>query len=96
MVRYLSLISYTQQGAAEIKASPGRAKDFSSRIEAAGGKVVDMYWSLGEFDGVLIFDAPDDQTGTALLLKLAQLGNVRTNTMQVFNEEEFSTIVGKV
>jgi uncharacterized protein with GYD domain len=96
MIRYLSLISYTQQGAAEIKNSPARAKKFRAAVEAAGGQVISMYWSIGEVDGTLIFDAPDEQTGSALLLKLAQQGNVRTRSMRVYDELEFAAIVDKV
>ena len=95
MVRYLSLISYTEKGLAAIKASPQRASQFSEHVKQAGGNVIDMYWSTGEFDGCILFEAPDAETGASLLLKLNQLGNVRTRTMQVFDEGEFNKIVDR-
>jgi uncharacterized protein with GYD domain len=93
MVRYLSLISFTQQGVAHIKNSPDRASKFSASVEAAGGRVVSKYWSIGEVDGTVVIEAPDDQTVSALLLKLAQEGNVRTRSMRVYDDEEFAAIV---
>lgn len=94
MVRYLSLISYTEKGLAAINASPQRANQFAEQVAKAGGKVVGMYWSTGEFDGCILFEVPDAKTGASLLLQLNKLGNVRTRTMQVFDEGEFSGIVG--
>jgi uncharacterized protein with GYD domain len=93
MVRYLSLISYTDKGLAAIKDSPQRASQFAEQVAKAGGKVVSMLWSTGEFDGCILFEVPDAQTGASLLLRLNQLGHVRTRTMQVFDEGEFSAIV---
>ena len=44
-----------------------------------GVKVTDIYWTLGDHDGVLIFEAPDDETATTLLLHLAALGLKQAN-----------------
>ena len=93
MVRYLSLISYTEKGLAGIKESPRRADQFREQVKKAGGNIIGMYWSTGEFDGCVLFDAPDAETGASLLLTLNQLGNVRTRTMQVFDGDEFAKIV---
>ena len=93
MVRYLSLISYTEKGLAEINASPQRADEFRDHVTKAGGKVVGMFWSTGEFDGCILFEVPDAETGASLLLQLNKLGHVRTRTMQIFDEAEFSAIV---
>ena len=64
-------------------------------VEAAGGKVLSQYWALGDFDGCIIFESPDDTTGTALLLTLGRLGNVRTHTLSIYNEQEFSKLLAK-
>lgn len=95
MVRYLSLITYTDQGMRNISQSPTRAQAFKAEIEAAGGKVVGQYWSLGDVDGCMIFEVPDDTIAAGVLLKLGKLGNVRTKSVRVFNEQEFSAIVAK-
>ena len=95
MIRYLSLVSYTEKGLGAIKASPQRANQFRDEVVKAGGKVHGMFWSTGEFDGCILFEAPDAETGASLLLKLNQLGNVRTRSMQVFDESEFAKIVDR-
>jgi uncharacterized protein with GYD domain len=40
-----------------------------------------------------VVEFPDDETGTAVLLQLGSLGNVRTNTMRAFNAEEMGNII---
>ena len=93
MVRYLSLISFTDKGITDVSKSIDRAAAFSTAVESKGGKVLNQYWALGEVDGCLIFECPDDQVAAALLLQLGKEDNVRTKTMRVFDATEFGTIV---
>ena len=93
MVRFLSLISFTDKGIGDVSKSLQRAADFRSAVESKGGKVLSQYWALGNVDGCVMFESPDDQTAAALLLKLGKEDNVRTSTMRVFDAEEFASIV---
>ena len=88
MTRYLVLLSFTEQGIRDIKQTIARASDFRSAVQAAGGKVLSQYWSMGEADGCLVLEAPDDATAAGLLAALNQKGNVRTRSMRVFDEQE--------
>jgi len=92
MCRYLLLINFTDQGIRKVGDSVKRAKVFKTAIEKAGGALVAMYWALGEFDGAVVFEAPDDATATSLILDLGSKGFVRTRTARVFNAEEFGKI----
>jgi uncharacterized protein with GYD domain len=93
MVRYMSLISFTDQGIREVDKSVARATKFRSAVEKAGGRVVQQYWAVGELDGCVVFEAPDENTAAALLLRLGRDDNVRTRTMRVFDANEFEAIV---
>jgi uncharacterized protein with GYD domain len=57
-----------------------------------GVKVLGQYWTLGAFDGLLIFEAPDDETATALILHLGSLDNVHTTTLRAFVASEMETV----
>jgi uncharacterized protein with GYD domain len=92
MARYLSLIQFTEQGLKAIDKSTQRADRFKSAVSAAGGEVEITYWALGEFDGAIVFRAPDERTAARLLVQLGQEGNVRTKTLQVFDAKEFTAI----
>lgn len=65
-------------------------------METAGGTVREVYWAIGEADGAVIFDAPDEETAVGLLLHLTHKGFVRTRTMRVFRSEEFEMILANV
>jgi uncharacterized protein with GYD domain len=89
MPRYLSLIQFTDQGIRDIRNSTHRADEFKALVEKSGGKIVDVYWSIGQYDGAVIFEAPSESTATALLLNLGRQGFVRTQTLRVLGEAEF-------
>lgn len=96
MPSYLSLIEFTEKGLREINQSVQRATNFRNSVEAAGGSVKELYWAVGEADGVVLFEAPDADTASALLLRLAREGCVRTRTLRVFPAVEFEKILEKV
>jgi uncharacterized protein with GYD domain len=60
-----------------------------------GVTIKDVYWTLGPYDVAVVVDAPDDQTLTAALLRLAAQGNVRTTTLRAFGPDEMRAIIQK-
>lgn len=93
MIRYLTLIQFTDQGARNVDKSLDRASDFDKSVSDVGGKLISQTWTVGQYDGCVIFEAPDEATGSALLVKLAKDGNVRTQTMRCYDNQEFANIV---
>src|SRR5688500_19833806 len=86
MATFVVLINFTEQGARAVRDTRRRADAFRAAAESAGVSVRDVFWTLGHYDGVLVLEARDDQTVTTLLLDLATLGNVRTQTLRAFGE----------
>lgn len=95
MSTYITLINFTPQGLQNIHESPHRATAFKAAAKKVGAKVLHIFWTLGEYDGALIFNAKDDATATGLSLALSGLGNVHTCTMRAFDANEFSGIIQK-
>ncbi len=95
MVRYLVLIQLTDKGIREINDSADRAAAFKKEVKAAGGKVAGQFWAVGQYDGAVVFEAPDDATAAALMLKLAHEGFVRTQSLRLFDADEFKKLLGK-
>ncbi len=93
MARYISLIRFTEQGAKNLQQSTSRAEAFRQAAEKAGVKIEGQYWTAGAWDGLLILSAADPNKALHCLSELAAAGNVRTETMQAFNADEFSGIV---
>jgi uncharacterized protein with GYD domain len=95
MPKFISLINWTDQGIRSFKASVDRAKAAGQVAEKLGGKLVETYWTLGQYDIVAIAEFPDDESGEAFLLALGSQGNIRTTTLRAFDAEEFGRIVSK-
>jgi uncharacterized protein with GYD domain len=95
MPRYISLLSFTAQGARNMKKSTTRAHNFDKLAAKSGVKVEGQYWTMGKYDGVLVLNAASERKILHLLSQLASLGNVRTATMQAFLDKEFDAIVGR-
>jgi uncharacterized protein with GYD domain len=79
-----------------LNATTKRAKAFQEKIEKLGIKIEHTFWTVGQYDIVHIFDAPDDKTAATLAFSLGSLGNVRTETMRAFNVEEMEDIIKNV
>jgi uncharacterized protein with GYD domain len=93
VIRYLTMIQFTDQGARNVDKSVQRALGFGESVSDAGGKLVLQVWTVGQYDGCVVFEAPDEVVGSALLVKLAKNGNVRTQTMRCYDNQEFETIL---
>jgi len=50
-------------------------------------KVVEEFWTMGAYDAVVVFDAPDDETMSAFMLKIGSLGNVKSHTMRALQPD---------
>jgi uncharacterized protein with GYD domain len=73
-----------------------RAAIFKTEAKKLGAKVKEIYWTLGDHDGLLILEAPDDETATAVVLHLGAMGNVHTSTCRAYTASEMEKIVAKV
>jgi uncharacterized protein with GYD domain len=96
MATYISLLQFTDQGIRSIKDTTKRAEAAKATAAKVGVKNLDILWTLGAYDVVMIAEAPDDETMTAYALSLATLGNVKTCTMRAFRAQEVQSILGKM
>jgi uncharacterized protein with GYD domain len=96
MPHYVSLVRYTQQGAAKIKESPKRLDAAKQAAQTVGGKLDAWYLTMGKYDAVIISEFPDDEAAARFMLSVGSLGNVTTQTLKAFNEAEYRKIIGSL
>jgi uncharacterized protein with GYD domain len=96
MATFITTIKFTQQGIEAIDKTTKRAAAMKAAGKKMGVKVTEIYWTLGDHDGVLIFDASDDETATTFLLAVGAMGNVHTTTCRAFTAAEMDKILAKV
>ena len=95
MVTYVIQVKFSQQGIKDIAHTTKRAAIFKDEAKKLGVKVKDIYWTLGDHDGLLILEAPDDKAATAAVLHLGAMGNVHTSTCRAYTAAEMDEIVAK-
>ena len=94
MATFITTMHFTEQGIRAVRDTCDRATAFKAMAKKMGVKVTEIYWTLGAFDGVIVSEAPDEETATAALLHLASLGNIRTQTARAFDAAEMQKILG--
>ena len=93
---YISLVKFTDKGMQGAKQTTQRVAAWAAKVQSMGVTIKQMYWTLGQYDQVCIFEAPDDETAASVLLAADMLGNIRTQTMRAFTASEMDKILAKV
>jgi uncharacterized protein with GYD domain len=93
MPTYISLIRFTQKGMETIKEGPKRLDAAKQRFRAAGGELKAFYLVTGQYDAVAISEMPNDEAVARLALANGSMGNVRTETLRAFTEDEYRKIL---
>lgn len=96
MATYIVLTTFTEQGLRSVKDTTKRADAVKDLARKFGVTAKDFFWTLGVYDVVVVFDAPDDASMTALGLAISGLGNVRTQTLRAFSREEMNGVLARL
>lgn len=93
MPTYVMLANWTDQGARQVKESPKRFDSAQKLLVEMGGRFNQLYMTMGEYDLIGVYEAPDDAVAARFTLLLGQMGAVRTRTMKAFPEAAYRAIV---
>ena len=96
MATYIVLTSFTDQGIRGAKDTTKRADSVKELAKKFGVTAREFFWTLGSYDVIAIFEAPDDASMTALGLAIGAAGNVRTQTLRAFSREEMNKVLAKL
>jgi len=89
MATFIMLGSYSQQGIEKIKEGPARIDAARKAFQAAGAEMKQWFLALGRYDFIVIVEAPNDEAVAKVILTIGSMGNVRTETLRAFTEDEF-------
>jgi len=96
MTTYVMLTRWTEQGMRQVKDSPKRLDTAKRALEEMGGSFKAFYMTMGDYDIVAVYDAPDDAVAARFTLVLGMLGNVKTTTLKAFPEPAYREIVNSL
>lgn len=96
MPTYISLMNYTDKGIQAVRQSPRRLDAAKKSLEDMGGTFRAFFMTMGTYDLVLVYDAPDDAISARFQLLLGAQGNVRTTTMKAFPEAAYREVIASL
>lgn len=96
MSTYIMLANWTDQGARNVKESPRRLDAAKKALEEVGGEFKAFFMTMGDYDMVGIYEAPDDAVAARFTLQVGQLGNIRTRTLKAFPETAYREIIASL
>ena len=96
MASYISMINYTDQGIRNMKDASQRVAAAKGAFKAAGGELTHFFLTMGRYDAIAISELPNVGAAATLSLAIGSQGNIRTETMRAFNEDEMQSIIGKL
>jgi uncharacterized protein with GYD domain len=90
MSHYMTQFAYTAETWAALRANPtDRTAAVNALANKLGCRVVGLYYHFGEYDGVLIFEAPDDTMANALVMAATAPGHLKaTRTTRLMTPSE--------
>jgi uncharacterized protein with GYD domain len=94
MATYITLVRFTKEGMTNIKDSPQRLDQAKQAFKAMGAEMRAWYLTMGQYDAVVIGEAPDDETAAKLALAIGSQGAVKTETLRAWTEEEYRKLIG--
>jgi uncharacterized protein with GYD domain len=94
---YVTLLNWTDQGIRNVREAVQRV---DSGVQVAeqkyGVRLREVYWTVGPYDYVGLWEAPDEQSMSAFMLELGSLGNIRSTTLRAYDREEMSGILERI
>jgi len=96
MPHYVTLMRWTSQGVAGLPAWRERVEEGELIIQEAGGTLVGVYVTLGRYDVVEIFEAPDDEVAVEIVMRLQRFGAEHTETLRAFTRDEAEEIIRRL
>ncbi len=96
MPSYVMLANWTDQGAQKVKDSPRRVDTAKKALADMGGEFKGLYMTMGDYDLIIIYEAPDDAVAARFTLLLGMLGTVRTKTLKAFPEGAYRQIIASL
>ena len=93
MTHFVVLGKWTQKRIETIKELPRDIQAGTAVFESFGIEIKAMVFTMGRYDLVAVFEAPDAQTVTKALLSWGSKGLLRTETLRGYTGDEISELV---
>jgi uncharacterized protein with GYD domain len=93
MRTFILLSILSPQGLQTLRATPERLLEVNREVEAMGGRVIDQWALLGEYDFLSVIEAPDEASVSRLTVTLAARGSAHFETLPAIDVDEWLEII---
>jgi len=97
MPTYMTQFSYTTEAWAALARKPeDRGAAVAALLEQLDCRLISIYYSMGEYDGFILFEAPNEANASTGIVAATVPGHLKaTKTTPLFTMQEMMDIVGK-
>jgi uncharacterized protein with GYD domain len=74
MATYISFVQFTDKEIHDAKETTQRVAHWAAKVQSMGVTIKQMYWTLGHYDQVCVFEEPNDETAASVLLSAGHTG----------------------
>ena len=96
MPTYLIQSQWTDQGIRNVKESAKRLDLGKKKLKDMGGEIKAVYLTTGAYDMLAVVEVPNDAILATYVLWLGSQGNLRTQTLKAFTEDEYRTVISQL
>ena len=96
MPTFIILANWTEDGIKNVKASPDRLEAAKNVFKDAGGELKEFYLVMGQYDMVVVGEAPNAEAISKIVLRIGRSGAVRTETLRAFTEDEYRKVIAEL
>lgn len=96
MTTYVMLAHWTDHGMHAVRDSVRRYDATKKLLADMGGDFKAFYLTLGSYDFIAVYEAPDDAVATRFMLQLGQLGFIRAQTLKAFPEAAYRELIASL
>jgi uncharacterized protein with GYD domain len=93
MNTYIALMNLTDQGIKTMHESGARSVRGKALMKKIGGRIKGYYMTMGSYDFVVVFEAPNDEAMARFLLEVGRWGAVRSTILRAFPRAEANKII---
>lgn len=93
---FISHVTLTKEGVQAIKNVTERIEENKKLWEEAGGKLLEWYIVLGDYDYLLITEAPDEKVMAEIVVKASRRGRTQFRTFTAIPIEEFGQVAQRL
>lgn len=96
MPTYIMMGNWTDSGAKTSTESPKRLDAAKKALKEMGGEFKSFYLTMGEYDLLGVYEAPDDAVAARFTIMLGMNGHLRTKTLKAFPEAAYREIMASL